>query len=193
MRAFGGPRRAAAVVALTAAAGAGALVALEGGPARARAGAAIVDRAAPSFSSALATRPFSLADEHGHTVLLTFLDTQAQARAGNDPSRAQIPFLESMDTQNRRYGLRTVIVDTGGVMSRDVLVNFTYDWSISTSVAVVGDPHGSIARAYRVTTTPTTFLIDGNGVVRRRWNGFAPAAQLDFAIRPLVGRREPGS
>jgi hypothetical protein len=40
---------------------------------------------------------------------------------------------------------------------------------------------------------PTTFLIDRHGVVRRRWDGFALAAQLDFAVRPLVGRPQPGS
>jgi peroxiredoxin len=65
---------------------------------------------------------------------------------------------------------------------------------------VVGDENGSLERAYGVTKAPTTFLIDKRGIIRHRWNGFALAAQLDFAIRPLVGRtmfesgpaKEPG-
>jgi peroxiredoxin len=104
-----------------------------------------------------------------------------------------------MNTQNRRYGLRTVIVDAADAAgrsppSRDALVNFTFDWALGPSIAVVGDADGSLERAYGVTRTPTTFLIDKRGIIRRRWDGFALAAQLDFAIRPLVGRSilEPG-
>jgi hypothetical protein len=158
---------------------------------------------APLFTRPLASLKagtFSLAGQRGHPVLLSFLNTQAEATAGNDPSRAEIVFIKSMTTQNRRYGLRTVIVDAADAAgtyppSRDALVNFTFDWALGPSIAVVGDEDGSLERAYGVTKAPTTFLIDKRGVVRRRWDGFALAAQLDFAIRPLVGRSivEPGS
>jgi peroxiredoxin len=67
-------------------------------------------------------------------------------------------------------------------------VNFTYDWVLARSIAVAPDPDGALARRYGVTAVPTTFLVDRRGVVRRRWDGFAAAAQLDFAIRPLLGR-----
>jgi hypothetical protein len=173
---------ASAVVAAGAAAAAG--IVLRGGPATAQAGAARVGAPAPVFAA--------LSGDRGHAVLVTFLDTQAQASVDNDPSRAQIPFIKSMATQNRGAGLRALIVDTGRA-SPDALVNFTYDWAVPRSVAVVADAHGAIARAYRVDTVPTTVLIDRRGVIRRRWDGFAPAAELDFAIRPVVGRREPGS
>ncbi len=139
---------------------------------------------APAFPALDAAR--------GHAVLLSFLDTQAQASPTNDPSRAQIPFLKSMNTQNHRYGLRTVIVDTGRA-GRNALVNFTYDWALDRSIVVVADPEGALARRYRVKKAPTTFLVDRRGVLHRRWDGFAPAAQLDFAARPLVGRAQPGA
>ena len=177
--------RVAAASAVVAAGGAAAVgIVLHGGAAAARAGPAVAGAPAPAFAA--------LDGDRGHAVLLTFLDTQARARAGNDPSRAQIPFIKSMATQNRGAGLRTLIVDTARA-SADALVNFTYDWAVPRSVAVVRDAHGTIARAYRVATVPTTVLIDRRGVIRRRWDGFAPAAELDFAVRPLVGRREPGS
>jgi hypothetical protein len=150
------------------------------------------DPAAPAVVGARAPVFPALDADRGHTVLVSFLDTQAQATAANDPSRAQIPFLKSMSTQNRSYGLRTVIVDTGRA-GGNALVNFTYDWALDRSIAVAADPGGRLARRYGVTTAPTTFLVDRRGVVRRRWDGFAPAAQLDFALRPLVGRPAPGS
>jgi hypothetical protein len=151
---------------------------------------------APLFSrpfASLKAGTFSLGSQRGRPVLLSFLNTQAGATAANDPSRAEIVFLKSMNTQNRRYGLRTVIVDAADAAgtsppSRDALVNFTFDWALDPSIAVVGDGDGSLERAYGVTKTPTTFLIDNRGIIRRRWDGFALAAQLDFAIRTLVGR-----
>ena len=151
---------------------------------------------APLFTRPLASLKagtFSLARQRGHPVLLSFLNTQAEATVSNDPSRAEIVFIKSMNTQNRRSGLRTVIVDAADAAgtsppSRDALVNFTFDWALGPSIAVVGDEDGSLERAYGVTKAPTTFLIDKRGIIRRRWDGFALAAQLDFAIRPLVGR-----
>lgn len=174
------------------AAGAGALVVIAGvalglafrGGSGSNTAPTVVGARAPAFAALDAAR--------GHAVLLSFLDTQAQASAANDPSRAQIPFLKSMDTQNRAYGLRTMIVDTGGA-GRNALVNFTYDWALGRSIVVVADPGGTLARRYGVTAVPVTFLVDRHGIVRRRWDGFAPAAQLDFAVRPLVGRSAPGS
>jgi hypothetical protein len=160
-----------------------------------------VGRAAPGFSGPIARQAggtFSLNGERGHAVLLSFLNTQAQASAAGDPSRAQVVFLKSMNVQSHPHGLKTVIVDSAGVAglpapSGDSLINFTFDWALDPSVAVVGDANGSIERAYGITKLPTTLLIDKRGIVRQRWNGFARAAQLDFAIRPLVGRALVGS
>jgi hypothetical protein len=164
-------------------------------------GTVALGREAPSFSAPLARQAggsFSLGSERGHAVLLSFLNTQAEASAAGDPSRSQLVFLKSMNTQNHPHGLRTVIVDAAAAAgvpapSQDDLINFTFDWGIDPSIAVVGDPDGAIERAYRVTKVPTTLVLDRRGVVRHRWNGFARAAQLDFAIRPLVGRPLVGS
>jgi len=160
-----------------------------------------VGRAAPGFSGPIARQTggtFSLSGERGHAVLLSFLNTQAEASAAGDPSRSQIVFLKSMNMQSHPHGLRTVIVDSAGVAglpapSSDTLINFTFDWTLDPSIAVVGDANGSIERAYGITKLPTTLVIDKHGIVRHRWNGFALAAQLDFAIRPLVGRALVGA
>jgi peroxiredoxin len=134
----------------------------------------------------------SLERLHGHVVLVSFLNSRAEATTEGDPSRAQIVFLRSMQTQHERLGLRIIVVDAAelagaGRPSRNDLVNYTYDWNLDSAIAVLGDD-GTFARRFAVEQAPTTFLIGPDGVVRKRWDRFAPAAQLDFAIRVLEGR-----
>jgi hypothetical protein len=138
----------------------------------------------------------SLARHHGHIVLLSFLNSRAEATPEGDPSRAQIVFLRSMQRQHAHFGPRVIVVDAAelagaGRPSRNDLVNYTYDWNLGSAIAVLPDD-GSLARRFGVHRAPTTFLIGRAGAVRDRWNGFVPAARLDFAIRRLEGRGAPG-
>jgi hypothetical protein len=133
------------------------------------------------------SHPAALKLPKGHPVLVSFLDTQAQPSAAGNPSRSQLVFLKSMDTQSRSAGLRTIVVDVSHA-SASALVNVRYDWALPRTISVVGDPHGAFAREYRVARIPTTLLLDARGRVVRRWTGFAAAAQLDFAVRKVTGR-----
>jgi hypothetical protein len=133
---------------------------------------------------------------HGHLVLLSFLNSRADATPEGDPSRAQIVFLRSMQRQHARFGLRVIVVDAAelagaGKPSWNDLVNYTYDWNLDPAIAVLPDD-GTQARRFAVKNAPTTFLIGPDGVVRERWDGFAPAARLDLAIRRLEGRGPTG-
>jgi hypothetical protein len=164
----------------------------EHGRARLEAGAL-----APALAgSAVRGGRVSLGRLHGHVVLLSFLNSRAEATPGGDPSRAQIVFLRSMQRQHARFGLRVIVVDAAeiagaGKPSLDDLVNYTYDWNLDPAIAVLPDD-GSFARRFGVETAPTTFLIGPDGVVSERWEGFAPAARLDLAIRRLEGRSATG-
>jgi hypothetical protein len=134
----------------------------------------------------------SLERLRGRLVLVSFINTRAGATLREDPSRAQTVFLRSMQTQHARFGLRVIIVDAAelagvGRPSRNELVNYTYDWNLDPAIAVIGDD-GSRARRFAVRRPPATFLIGRDGSVQERWDGFAGAAQLDFAIRRLEGR-----
>jgi AhpC/TSA family len=134
----------------------------------------------------------SLEQLRGHVILVSFLNSRAEATADGDPSRAQIVFLRSMQTQHARFGLRVIVVDAAelagaGRPSRNDLVNYTYDWNLDPAIAVLTDD-GARARRFAVDEAPTTFLIGPDGVVRERWNGFVPPAQLDLSIRALEGR-----
>ena len=149
--------------------------------------------AAPGFSLPIVRGDsFQLADHVGQVVLLSFINTQAEATsATTDPSRAQIVFLKSMHEQYGPKGLVVLIVDaarvvTGKQSSQDQLINFTYDWQLE-EIPVLDDPDSSVARAYGVQSTPVTFLIGADGVIQQRWNGFASASQLALSIEALVG------
>jgi hypothetical protein len=134
----------------------------------------------------------SLERLRGHVVLVSFLNSRAEATPEGEPSRAQIVFLRSMQRQHARFGLRVIVVDAAEVAgagrpSRNDLVNYTYDWHLDPAIAVLPDD-GASARRFAVERAPTTFLIAPDGVVRERWDGFVPAARLDFALRRLEGR-----
>jgi peroxiredoxin len=149
--------------------------------------------AAPDFSLPIVRGgSFQLAEHLGQAVLLSFINTQAEASsATGDPSRAQIVFLKSMQEQYGLQGLIVLIVDaahtaTGKQPTQDQLINFTYDWQLE-NIPVLDDSDGLVARSYAVESTPTTFLIGADRTVQQRWNGFASASQLALSIEVLVG------
>ncbi len=148
---------------------------------------------APDFNlKAARGDTYDLASLRGETILLSFINTQAKAAASeSDPSRAQIVFLKSMQEQYTAKGLNVWIIDaarqeTGNQPSLDDLVNFTYNWQLDT-IPVLIDDHAEVAQAFGVSSVPTTFLIDTNGVVQQRWDGMASSPQLALAIEALVG------
>lgn len=148
---------------------------------------------APDFDlQAVRGGSYQLADISGQVILLSFINTQAEASSvTSDPSRAQIVFLKSMQEQYGAQGLIVLIVDatriaTGSDPGKDRLINFTYDWQLEY-VPVLDDQDGMTAKSYTVMSTPTTFLIGADQIIEQRWDGFASASQLALSIEALVG------
>ena len=149
--------------------------------------------AAPDFVlQAVRGGEYRMGDLTGQPILLSFINTQAEASSAMaDPTRAQIVFLKSMQQQYGPKGLIVLIVDaahtaTGKRPTQDQLINFTYDWQLE-DIPVLDDSDSSVARSYGVEAVPITFLIGADGTVQQRWNGFASASQLALSIEALVG------
>ena len=135
---------------------------------------------------------FHLKDLRGQAVLLSFINTQADAYSPTpSPSRAQIVFLKSMNEQYGPKGLTVLIVDaaqveTGKQPTTDDVINFTYNWQLD-SIPVLLDEDGKVRSQFGVSSVPTTFLIGADGVIQQRWDGIAIAPQLALAIEAIVG------
>jgi hypothetical protein len=146
--------------------------------------------AAPSFTlHAVRGGTWTTASVKRGLLLLSFLALH-DAAAAQDRSHSQAIFLKSLDRQYGPRGLHVAIVDatalaTGRAAGKDALLNATYDWDLA-HVPVLSDPDGATARRYGVTRVPTTFVIGKDGIARQRWDGFVSAAQLAFAVQPLL-------
>jgi hypothetical protein len=75
----------------------------------------------------------------------------------------------------------------GQPTSQDALINYSFDWHLEGIPVLMDGRKSPTSRIYSVTQVPTTFLIDGEGMVKQRWDGFAPAQDLAFALQELVG------
>jgi peroxiredoxin len=125
----------------------------------------------------------------GRAVLLSFLDTDSRPYwgfEGRDLSRSQSVFLHSMMEQYGARGLTVLAVDTGGLLSgepseRQDLVNLVQSWRLE-DIPLMEDPLGAAAQQLDVSQTPTTVLIGADGRLKARWDGFAPAPALAFAV-----------
>jgi hypothetical protein len=93
----------------------------------------------------------------------------------NDASRSQLVFLQSALEQYGERGL-TVAVRLHG----DVPSTLAWDWNLGRVRVLAPSPT-------RVATLPTTWLVGPDGRVVRRWEGFAPPADLGLTLRSLIG------
>ena len=149
---------------------------------------------APAFElEAVRGGYYRLKDFRSQLVLLSFIETRPGQEQNQRSSRSQVVFLRSIRVQYSIDALAIMLVDaapsTGDVSAGQLdLLNLTYDWDLDALPLLV-DPGAEVQRLYGVTQTPTTVLIDTNGRMLQRWNGYAPVAQLDIAIQALLPKR----
>ena len=146
---------------------------------------------APPSTLGDAAPGFTLRSVQGERVplrwpaLLAFLDVREEASA-ESRSRAQAVGLRSMHQQYAAQGLNIYIIDTSllndaRTASTDELVNISYDWHIAPIPLLIDEQQG-VAQTYGVRHTPTTLLIDQEGAIKQRWDGFAATSQLGPAL-----------
>ncbi len=119
------------------------------------------EKAADFSLKDLGGRTVSLSSMRGRVVLLNFWATWCP------PCVAEMPSLNRLYGQMRAKGLEVIAVSVD--RSADDVREFIGKKGFNFTVLM--DEGSSVARRYRVFSTPTTFLIDKNGNVVERFFG----------------------
>lgn len=133
--------------------------------------ASVVSFATPEGDSA------SLADYRGQVVVLNLWGTWCP------PCRREIPDL--VELQRRLQGKEATVVglavDSG---TPEEVVGFARDFEVNYPIWM-GDSR-TVVRAYEAMGFPTTFIVDRDGIIRRRYLGPQTAERLLEDLRPYL-------
>ena len=134
--------------------------------------------------------PFALSGGTAQTpaktpTLIAFLDLEE----GGGSSRSQAGVLVSV-VASFQGGLRGVVVDAsptlrGASPKLDVIAARVRDWGLEELPVVEDHDAAGLAKSYGVTTTPSVFLLDQDGIVRGRWDRFVGTSELGMRLASL--------
>jgi cytochrome c biogenesis protein CcmG/thiol:disulfide interchange protein DsbE len=137
----------------------------------------LLDRPAPEFTlKDLDGRDVRLSDFHGRPLLVYFWASWCL------PCRTEFPLLKTALAAHAGDGLAAVgIVFKDSSTSAGEFMN-----AQGASWPALVDPDGAVAGAYAVHAPPTTFYIDGAGVVRAISFGPPPAGSLEGLLARIL-------
>lgn len=134
---------------------------------------------APEFEvETLGGETFSMADQRGQVVVVNFWATWCA------PCRIEIPDLVEMQTELGDRGVRFVGISVD-LDSDDVILDFAEQAGITYPI-IVDD--GSISEKFGgIFALPTTFVIDREGIIRRRKAGIESRETLMPVLEDVSG------
>ncbi|MBL0937457.1 MAG: TlpA family protein disulfide reductase [Gemmatimonadaceae bacterium] len=127
---------------------------------------------APGFAAGTLdtpTRMKSLSDYRGEVVLLNIWATWCI------PCREEMPEIQRLHQELGDKGLKIVAVSVDNAGEEQKIRDFVKDFGLTFQV--LHDVSGSIQGIYRTTGVPETFIIDREGVVRKRLIGHLDLTQ----------------
>jgi len=134
-----------------------------------------LNRPAPAYGApTLSGDTVTLASLRGSPVLLNVWATWCH------PCQDEMPDLQRLQDEFASRGLRVVGVSIDQARASDDVRRFMEDYGIG--FLVLHDASSTISHTFRTAGVPETFLIDANGVLRRRWIGQATADDMRPAI-----------
>ena len=159
---------------------------------------------APSDGVVVGSRvhPFALigdaAPPRGSTAtLIAFLDFSESSgarpeRRGRSESEAEA--IRALHDALQDRGLRSVVVDVaptllGRPSSVGDLAARVRAWGLERIPVVEDHAVAGLARSYDVRSAPCVFLIDAQGILRGRWDGFVSAADLEASVAEAIWQR----
>ena len=121
----------------------------------------------------------TLGDLRGKTVLVDFWDTWCP------PCREALPHLQEL---SQTYGDDLVVVGVALGQEGEAKVEaFTAKHGLTFEM-VVWDKDPALIQAFGgIQSIPTTFLIDSDGVIRKKWVGATTKAGYEGAIKQVIG------
>lgn len=138
---------------------------------------------APDFALTSSDGSFvRLSDYRGRPVLLDFMDTDCRF-CQEETATVLVPLYEV-------YGDEVVFIsiDVGFVGLPDDFQDIrTFKAQYGARWVYLLDEDGSVARKYRVTGTPTTFILDSNHRITSTFRGLTGYAMLDDALKAVAG------
>ena len=134
---------------------------------------------APNFEAATETGdPVTLAGLRGQVVLLNFWATWC------GPCRVEMPEFERAYTEHSDNGFTVLAVNVEE--NAEAVGGFREEYALSFPLVL--DENGAINRLYGVTSYPSTFIIDRDGVIRARYFGPLTETQIAALVdEALVG------
>ncbi len=123
------------------------------------------------------SKSVSLSDFRGKPVLVNFWATWCPS------CQLEMPFLQQVYDDWSKKGLIVLAIDTGESPAK-VKDFFS---SKALSLPVLFDFTGSTSDKYGVSAIPTTFFIDGTGVIRQKMIGAFPSAKgIEMQLRTIM-------
>jgi peroxiredoxin len=136
-----------------------------------------VGRQAPDLRlESLDGRQVSLADYAGQVVLLNFWATWCP------PCKEEIPAIEKAYQAHRDDGFVVLGINDGE--ASEVIRAFADELGITYPVLI--DKRGDVAAQYRRRGLPLTVIVDRDGVIQVRHEGYLTADQLDSYLSHLL-------
>jgi cytochrome c biogenesis protein CcmG, thiol:disulfide interchange protein DsbE len=121
---------------------------------------------APGFAAATLDTPAkmkSLSDYRGEVVVLNIWATWCI------PCRTEMPSMEKLYRELGPKGLKMVAVSVDNAGEEQKIRDFVKEYGLTFEI--LHDGAGAIQGIYRTTGVPETFVLDRNGVIRKKWIG----------------------
>lgn len=141
-------------------------------------GAPAVGHSAPGFAlQSVSGEIVSLSGLRGRVVLVNFWATWCT------PCKQELPAIDAVARRYRAQGFSAVGIDFRE-QDEDVAA---YAAKVKVSFPLLEDSAGATADRYKLLGLPTSYLVDRGGVVRAIHPGPYSEAELDKAVKALMG------